>query len=78
MVATDHHTRYAETKAIPTSTDVTQLLLDQIFLKYGVSWELLSDRKQAFLSKVIPQNSSVLLSYSQAHNRLPVSDQWPH
>lgn len=66
VVAIDHQTRYAETKAVPTATatDVAQFLLDQIILKHGAPRELLTDRGRAFVSRVI---SEILRSCSIIH-----------
>lgn len=55
IVCIDHHTRYAETKALPTGTapDIATFLLEQVILRHGAPRELLSDRGAAFLSTVV-------------------------
>lgn len=65
-VAIDHATRYAITRALPTSTavDLAQFLLVDVILKYGAPRELLGDRGRSFLSRVV---SEVLQACSVHH-----------
>ena len=54
-VATDYATRYAITRALPTScaTDVADFLLHDIILHHGAPRQLLTDQGRYFLSRVI-------------------------
>lgn len=65
-VATDYATRYAITRALPTScaTDVADFLLRDIILLHGAPRQLLTDRGRNFLSKVI---DDLLRSCSTKH-----------
>lgn len=65
-VAIDHTTRYAITRALPTSTavDLANFILEDVILKYGAPRELLSDRGRSFLSRVV---SEILQSCSVRH-----------
>lgn len=65
-VATDYATRYAITRALPTScaTDVADFLLHDIILLHGAPRQLLTDRGRNFLSKVI---ADILRSSATQH-----------
>uniref|UniRef100_L7LV95 RNA-directed DNA polymerase n=1 Tax=Rhipicephalus pulchellus TaxID=72859 RepID=L7LV95_RHIPC len=54
-VATDYTTRYAITRAMPTScaTDVADFLLQDVILRHGAPRQLITDRGRYFLSKVV-------------------------
>lgn len=54
-VATDYATRYAITRALPTScaTDVADFLLHDVILIHGAPRQLLTDRGRYFLSQVV-------------------------
>ncbi|KAK8756781.1 hypothetical protein V5799_000517 [Amblyomma americanum] len=54
-VATDYATRYAITRALPTScaTDVADFLLQNVILHHGAPHQLLTDRGRYFLSRVV-------------------------
>lgn len=54
-VATDYATRYAITRALPTScaTEVADFLLHAVILHHGASRQLVTDRGRYFLSQVI-------------------------
>lgn len=54
-VATDYATRYAITRALPTScaTDVADFLLEDVILRHGAPRQLLTDRGRYFLSQVV-------------------------
>lgn len=65
-VATDYATRYAITRALPTScaTDVADFLLHDVILLHGAPRQLLTDRGRSFLSQVI---ADILRSCSTQH-----------
>lgn len=65
-VATDYATRYAITRAMPTScaTDVADFLLYDVILHHGAPRQLLTDRGRYFLSKVV---DDLLRSCSTEH-----------
>lgn len=65
-VATDYATRYAITRALPTSTatDVADFLLTEVILRHGAPHQLLTDRGRCFLSKVV---DDILRSCSTKH-----------
>lgn len=65
-VATDYATRYAITRALPTScaTDVADFLLHDVILQHGAPRQLLTDRGRTFLSKVI---ADILRSCATRH-----------
>uniref|UniRef100_L7LYP4 RNA-directed DNA polymerase n=1 Tax=Rhipicephalus pulchellus TaxID=72859 RepID=L7LYP4_RHIPC len=65
-VATDYATRYAVTRAMPTScaTDVADFLLRDLILVHGAPRQLLTDRGRTFLSKVV---DDILRSCSTQH-----------
>lgn len=56
-IATDYATRYAVTRALPTScaTDVADFLLHDIILRHGAPRQLITDRGSCFLSKVVDE-----------------------
>ena len=66
-VATDYATRYAITRALPTScaTDVADFLLYDIILQHGAPCHLLTDRGRCFLSRVV---DDLLRSCATRHN----------
>lgn len=65
-VATDYATRYAITRALPTScaTDVADFLVYDIILVHGAPRQLLTDRGRTFLSAVVEE---ILRSCSAKH-----------
>lgn len=65
-VATDYATRYAITRALPTScaTDVADFLLHDVILHHGAPRQLLTDRGRYFLSRVV---DDILRSCSTVH-----------
>lgn len=65
-VATDYATRYAVTRALPTScaTDVADFLLHDVILRHGAPRQLITDRGRCFLSKVV---DDILRSCSTNH-----------
>lgn len=70
-VATDYATRFAITRALPTScaTDVADFLLHDVILHHGAPRQLLTDRGRYFLSKVIAD----LLRLSSTTHKLTTS-----
>lgn len=70
-VATDYATRFAITRALPTScaTDVADFLLHDVILHHGAPRQLLTDRGRYFLSKVVAD----LLRLSSTTHKLTTS-----
>lgn len=65
-VATDYATRYAITRALPTScaSDVADFLLQDVILHHGAPRQLLTDRGRYFLSRVV---ADILRASSTQH-----------
>lgn len=73
IVASDYATKWVETKAISgaTALEAAQFIVEQIICKHGCPREILSDRGQAFKSKLITgitTNLGIRTNYTSAYH----------